>query len=170
MVRAFIKRDAEALAEVYRDAVRSIGPQAYTPEQVGTWALYPEDLEEFRSRLSRGFTLVAEEGKEVVAFGQLEPDDHLAFLYCRGSVSRKGVGSQLYVALEAQAVAKGVSEIHTEASRISRPFFEKHGYSVVEIERVVRHGVEFERFRMSKKLANKALERTGLRPAAHLER
>ena len=151
MIRSFITRDAEVLAEVYRDAVRVIGPQAYTPEQVAAWARYPDDLEEFRSRMSRGLTLVAEERDRVVAFGQIEPDDRLAFLYCRGCVSRKGIGSQLYRALEAHAFAKGVSGIHTEASRISRPFFEKHGYAVLEIEHVVRYGVEFERFRMSKK-------------------
>lgn len=61
MLRSFSPRDAELLAKVYRDAVRTLGPQAYTEEQVSTWALYPEDIDEFRTRLSRGLTLVAED-------------------------------------------------------------------------------------------------------------
>jgi putative acetyltransferase len=161
VIRRFIKEEAEALAEVYRDAVRTIAPQSYTREQVAAWALYPEDLEEFRSRLACGLTLVAEDAGRVVAFGQLQPDDHLAFLYCCGSASRKGLGSEIYRALEAHAFSNGVIEIHTEASRISRPFFEKHGYSTSTVEHVVRFGVEFERFRMSKKRASQPLEPTG---------
>ncbi len=109
MLRAFLPSDAEPLARVYRDAVRGLGVQAYTPAQVEVWALYPDDLAEFGGRLARGVTLVAEVAGRVVA-------------------------------------------IHTEASRISRPFFEKQGYTLVEIERVDRFGVEFERFRMRKGL------------------
>ncbi len=156
MIRAFILTDAEALAEVYRDAVRSIGSNAYTAEQVSAWAVYPDDIEEFRSRLSKGLTLVAEKDGKIVAFGHLEPDDHLAFLYCRGVNSRQGIGSEIYQMLERHSFDRGVRAIHTEASRISRPFFEKHGYTLSEVEHVVRFGVEFERFKMQK--ANEALE------------
>lgn len=152
MLRAFLPSDAEHLAWVYRDAVRGLGVQAYTPAQVEVWALYPDDLAEFGGRLARGVTLVAEVAGRVVAFGQLEPDDHLAFLYCAAAHARRGVATAIYAALEAQAVSRGVAAIHTEASRISRPFFEKQGYTLVEIERVDRFGVEFERFRMRKGL------------------
>jgi putative acetyltransferase len=162
MLRQFKPEDAEALAVVYRDAVRTVGPVAYTKEQVESWARYPEDIEEFRARLSRGVTLIAEEDGFVVAFGQLEPDDHLAFLYCSGRFCRKGIGAEIYRALEAHAWQKGVSAISTDASRISRPFFARHGYSVVEVEHVVRSGIEFERFRMLKKPeASQSLRPTG---------
>ena len=151
MLRLFTPQDAEALAGVYRDAVRTIGPQAYTQQQVDAWAIYPEDIEDFRLRMSCGLTLVAEEKGRIVAFGQLEPDDHLAYLYCLGSYSRQGVGSEIYRTLEAHAFQKGIVEIHTEASRISRPFFAKHGYLLSEVETVIRFGIEFERFRMTKR-------------------
>jgi putative acetyltransferase len=163
ILRAFNPEDAEPLADVYRDAVRTIGPQAYTEQQVTMWALYPDDIDEFRARLSRGLTLVAEEEGRIAAFGQLEPDDHLAFIYCSGRYCRRGIGSEIYRALEAQAFQKGVVQIHTEASRISRPLFAKHGYEVREVEKAVRFGVEFERFRMTKtNPANKAPEPTTL--------
>jgi len=151
MLRKFTANDAEPLADDYRDSVRMIGPQAYTQEQLDAWAIYPVDIEEFRSRLSRGLTLVAEVENRIAGFGQLEPDDHVAFLYCAGRYSRKGIGAKICRALEAHALAMGTFPIHTEASRIGRLFFEKHGYSVVEVERVIRFGIEFERFRMVKK-------------------
>lgn len=168
ILRPYISPDAEALAKIYRDAVRGLGPQAYTQEQVAAWSRYPADIEEFRTRMSRGITLIAEDDGRAAAFGQLDPDDHLAFLYCSSACARRGVGSMIYSALEAHAFAKGISEIHTEASRISRPFFEKHGYAVIEIEHVVRSGVEFERFRMRKSIS-KTPKPTSGRVVPHAE-
>ena len=55
---SFVPSDTEALAKVYRDAVRGIGPQAYSAEQVAAWASYPDNLAEFRDRMSHGLTLV----------------------------------------------------------------------------------------------------------------
>ncbi|MBW8782528.1 MAG: GNAT family N-acetyltransferase [Verrucomicrobia bacterium] len=142
--------DAEAIAGVYRDAVRRIGPVAYSEDQVEAWARHPLDINEFRIRLSRGVTLVMEEASKIIAFGQLEPYHHIAFLYTDGAHNRQGVGSQIYDALEQCAQLQHVSEIQTEASRISRPFFQKKGYEVVKAETVIHFGVEFERFQMAK--------------------
>ena len=71
ILRSFVPSDTEALAKVYRDAVRGIGPQAYSAEQVAAWASYPDNLAEFRDRMSHGLTLVTEEASRVIAFGQL---------------------------------------------------------------------------------------------------
>lgn len=150
-LRPFSLDDVEALAGVYRDSVRGIGPDAYTSEQVAMWASYPDDMQEFRNRMSKGRTLVAVEDGDPIAFGQLYPDDHLALLYCATARARLGIGSIIYSALEAHAFGKGIDEIRTEASRISRPFFEKHGYVLIEVEHTIRSGVEFERFRMRKR-------------------
>lgn len=152
VLRAFVPGDVEALAGVYRDAVIGLGPQAYLPEQVAAWASYPEDIGEFGGRLSRGVTLVAELDGRIVAFGQLEPEDHLAFLYCSTACARRGIATHIHSALENRAREAGSAAIRTEASRISRPFFEKRGYVVLGSERVTRSGVEIERFRMRKEL------------------
>lgn len=143
-------KDIATLAAIYRDTVLVSGPQAYTPTQVAAWAGYADDLPAFASRLANGLVLIAEIDGAAIAFGQLDPDDHLAFLYCLATWSRRGIGGLLYQALEARALARGVPEIHTEASRFSRPFFTKHGYTLRGTERVHRSGVEFERYLMGK--------------------
>lgn len=158
-LRLFQPTDAEALADVYRDSVRTIGSQVYSQKQIDAWVRSPEDIKEFRARLSVGVTVLAEEKGEVIAFGQFSPPDHLSLLYCSGRWSRRGVGSLVYDELERHAITMGAVEIKLEASRISRPFFEKKGYHVVEAETSVFLGVEFERFRM-KKRANQSPQPT----------
>lgn len=151
-LRPFSPDDAGALIAVFRDAVRRIGPVAYTKKQVEAWARHPVDFYDFRSRLSRGHTLVMEEAGRAVAFGQLDPLDHLAFLYTAADYNRKGIGSCIYDALEHHACIEHVTDIHTEASRISMPFFAKKGYRVTAVEQVVLFGIRLERFAMNKRL------------------
>lgn len=150
-IRPFNPSDAEAVAEVHHDSVRGIGPQAYTPEQVAMWSSWSDNRQEFDACLSRGLTLVAEIEGRIVAFGQLEPVDHVVLLYCSTAYARQGIASAIYARLEVHAFAAGVTEISTNASRISRPFFEKQGYAVIKTEVAHRSGVDFERFKMLKK-------------------
>lgn len=151
-LRPYAPGDTEALADVLRDSIRGLGSPAYSSGQVDAWASYPEDMDDFRTLLSGGVTLVAEDGGDVLAFGQLHPADHVEFLYCRAAHVRKGIASELYRRLEAIAIAAGVGMMRTEASRVSRAFFEKFGYRVQEIELVQRCGETLERFRMTKRM------------------
>ncbi len=166
-LRNYIPTDAEALADVYRDAARNLGTQAYTPEQTRVWALHPEDLEEFRATLSEGLTICAVVGDSPVAFGQIHPVDHVAYLYCHSAHARRGYATAILTKLEEQAEAGRVSVLRVEASCVAKPIFEKAGYHVVEEERPIRHGVEFLRYKMAKEVANQALHLTDNR-SAHL--
>lgn len=153
-LRNYLPTDAESLAAVYRDAARNLGRQRYTDAQTSVWALHPEDLEQFRVALSAGQTICAVVGGSPVAFGQLHPADHIAYLYCHSAHARRGYASAILAALEARAAADRIPLLQVEASGVARPFFERFGYQVIEEERPVRHGLEFLRFKMKKELTN----------------
>lgn len=151
-IRPYRPGDAEALAHVYRDAVTGTGATAYDPPQIQVWAAYPEDMDEFRRLLGEGLTLVAVQGPEPVAFGQLSPPGHIALLYTATHLGRQGLATAIYRQLEAAAVESGTQRLTVDASRIARHFFLKMGFRVVETEFAERNGVRFERFRMEKML------------------
>jgi putative acetyltransferase len=152
MLLRYQRQDAETLAAIYRDAVIGIGSSAYDAKQIEVWSSYPEDIEEFRQLLSQGLTIVALHDSQVVAFGQLNPLDHIAFLYTASHFSRFGYATKIYQHLEAYAIQQGVERLHTEASRISKHFFLKMGFSMIEAEIVERKAVKIERFKMEKLL------------------
>jgi putative acetyltransferase len=152
VLREYQPADAPALVEVYRDAIRTMGATAYSPAQVQAWARWPGDSREFEERLQAGLAVVAVREQEIVAFGTLNPVDHIDLLFCKGSHGRRGITTRIYEQLEEHARAAGVEILSTEASRIARPFFEKQGFHVVEREVVERHGVHLDRFRMEKRL------------------
>jgi putative acetyltransferase len=150
LFREYQPSDAETLAAIYRDAVMGIGSSAYDAKQVEAWSSYPEDIEEFRQLLRQGLTIVALHDGQLVAFGQLNPPHRIAFVYTATHFARLGYATEIYKQLEAKAIEQGVQRLHTEASRISKHFFLKMGFCVVETEIVDRKGVQLERFKMAK--------------------
>ena len=170
-IRRFELADTDAVANVYREAIRRFGPSKYTPEQVAAWARYPTDVHDFGLRLAKGYTLVAEEDSRIYAFGQLEPSDCFAFLYTSGCAKTKCLGALIYDALEKQAYSEGVIDVYAEVSRLGRLFCERRGFTIYETIHLTHFDVEFEWYRMKKSretalaLLNRAPKNIQVHPA-----
>lgn len=157
-IRRYKPEDAEGISGLYEKSVREIAIELYTPEEVEVWASYADEIEEIRHRLAEGLTLVAESGNTPVAFGQLKPVSHIAFLYTIKEYSRMGIATEIYKRLEDHALDKGAQYLTTDASRISKPLFERLGFQLECPVIEKRKGVELECFKMKKELgANKAV-------------
>ncbi|MGK7923679.1 MAG: N-acetyltransferase family protein [Spirulina sp.] len=152
IVRRYEPTDAEAIATVYRDAVLNIGCDFYNPKQVKIWSSFPEDFEVFQQKLQMGLIWVIVEAQQIVSFGQLHPKNRIALLYTSKQYARQGYAKAIYEKLEETAIADGVKYLTTEASQVSKFFFLKQGFQIVEPEIVLHQGVEFERFKMHKKI------------------
>lgn len=130
-IRAFRKGDADALAALARRAILTIGPRAFSPAQVAAWAarIGPEL---FLARANEDQTLlVAVDGHDrPCAYAILESDGHLDHLYCDPDHTRRGLAERLLARAEHVAHAAGATHLHTEASELARPAFERAGYRV----------------------------------------
>ena len=78
--------------------------------------------------------------------------DHISLLYTATRHARRGLASAVYLGVEAHARAQGQCVLTTDASKLSRPFFEHHGFIVRRTEQTIRQGVAFERYQMEKRL------------------
>lgn len=151
-IRPYTSEDTPALAAIYRDAVFGIGITAYSAEQAAVWASFPDDLAAFGKLLSQGFALVAEIDGAAVAFCHLHPLNHVSLLYTATRHARKGLATAVYLGIEAYARREGQRILTTDASKLSLPFFERHGFVVQRTEETNRQGVAFERYQMAKHL------------------
>ena len=59
---------------------------------------------------------------------RVEDDQHRTAVYVRGSAARRGVGSSLFHAAEAAAIAAGAHRIHVDASLAAVEFYKKNGF------------------------------------------
>jgi putative acetyltransferase len=153
-IRPYTPDDAEALAQIYRDAVTGIGATEYNPRQIAVWASFAEDIPAFRTFIARGQTMLVDVDGEIAAYCQLHPADHIALLYTATRHARRGYATAAYLAIETEACATGQRSLTTDASKLSRPFFEKQGFVVCRTEQTFRQGEYFERYQMTKSLSS----------------
>jgi putative acetyltransferase len=153
-IRRYEARDAGALADLYRRSVEQIGPKDYAEEQVRAWAALGPSPAQIDARAADGrTTLVAvDDTDQPQAFGDLEPDGHIACLYCSPEAAGKGITAALYDRLEEIAREQGMQRLHAEASEAARRFFLRKGFVVIARRDLEIAGVPIHNYAVEKRL------------------
>lgn len=139
--RDYRPNDAPALAAVYRAAICETGRTAYTPEQCATWAAAADDAAAWAARLQENWVRVAEDtAGHIVGFGGIRMPGHIDLLFTAPSAARQGVASLILADLLELAAAMGAKQLSTDASDLSRPLFERHGFRLASAEPCKRCG------------------------------
>ncbi|WP_081944466.1 GNAT family N-acetyltransferase [Thalassospira australica] len=153
-IRPFRAPDAASMSDIYRRSVTELGPRAYGPQQVAVWASLKPSPERLVEVMNDGrHCLVAVNNQDqVMAFGDIECDGHIEYLYASPDIAGTGVVAQLYDALENAAKAKNIAKLYSEASELAKSFLLKRGFSVVERRDFEVNGVPIHNFAVEKRL------------------
>jgi putative acetyltransferase len=153
-IRAYERRDAADVADVFYRSVREVALSDYTAEQVTAWVPGRWDAEQEHRRSGDGrlVLVAADESGHVVAFIDLEPDGHIDRLFCAPEAAGRGIASRLYEAVETAARAQGIERLFTEASELARRFFERKGFTVLQRQDKILRGVPIHNYQMAKTL------------------
>ncbi|MDX2212867.1 MAG: GNAT family N-acetyltransferase [Oculatellaceae cyanobacterium bins.114] len=149
-IRLFHPQDAEQIAQLFHDTIREVNSRDYSESQVKAWA--PDNIH-FRNWVeacSKRFTYVADDAGVIAGFGELEANGHIDCFYCHKDYQRQGVGSQIYAAIEAKAIALGLKYLFVEVSITAKPFFQQMGFAVVKEQQEPRRGELLTNFLMEK--------------------
>jgi putative acetyltransferase len=149
-IRPATMADVHDIVDVFLDSLNGLASKYYSAAQIKAWSSAADDIRVFSGRILEGVALIAEVSERIVAFGQLNPENHIDMLCCRTDFARLGIASALLKKMEAISLASRCESITTEASLAGRVFFERHGYVVEKVEFVLRGGVSIERYLMSK--------------------
>ena len=126
--------DAEAIARAHRDSIRSIGPRFYPPDVVEAWgAGLTADLYVKAMEGGEVFFIAVEpvDGvSEVLGFASHRIDDAQdgASVYVRGTVARRGIGTDLLRLAEEHAIAHGATSLAIQASLAGVEFYKANGF------------------------------------------
>jgi putative acetyltransferase len=154
-IRPYEPGDAAALCDLYRRSILALGPRHYGPDQVRAWAGLAPGPDELDRAYRDGRTALVAIGPagRPLAFGDVERDGHIGFLYCAPEAAGAGVASALYDALERDARGRGVARLHVEASEAARRFLARRGFRLVARRDLSIGGVAIHNYAMEKDLA-----------------
>jgi putative acetyltransferase len=152
-IREFQPNDSAATAELFRDTIRRINSQDYSPDQIRAWASEDMDVGTWCSTLERGHTLLIEStNDELLGFITAQLDGNIHLLYVHADHQRQGLGSRLLSHAKEYAQLSGIKRLCADASITARPFFERHGFFVTQEQRLLKRGVDFVNYFMEKHL------------------
>lgn len=131
--RDYRPADAPALAAIYRAAILETARIAYTPEQCAAWAAAADDEAAWAARLQDNWVRVATDGEgRIAGFGGILVPGRIDLLFTAPAFSRQGVASLILADLLELGAAMGARHIEATASELARPFFERHGFRLLE--------------------------------------
>ncbi len=137
-LREYRPSDVSALARLFYETVHTVNAADYDQKQLDAWADGHVDLDVWNRSFLEHFTVVAEEGGEIVGFGDIDCSGYLDRLYVHKDFQGQGIGNAICQKLEKRFPVK---TIVTHASVTARPFFMKRGYQVKKEQQVERKGV-----------------------------
>jgi putative acetyltransferase len=153
IVRRFQTADAPRVCEIFYRSVHEVACAKYDRAQVDAWAPKLPDYNVWLDRLAEYDTFVADDDAgATVAWISTSGEGYIDMLFCLPEAIGRGAASQLYIAAEDAARARGLTLLTAHASLLAQPFFAKHGWAVVQHETVIRNGVSIPRAEMSKLL------------------
>ena len=88
--------------------------------------------------------------KQIVGFSDVNSEGYIDMMFVSPRHSRRGVASALLTHLHVHARAHGIRGLAADASITARPFFERHGFTVVTKQHPTPAGVQMTNFRMTK--------------------
>ncbi len=133
--------DEAALFRVHHSAIHQIARRDYTPEQLDAWAPDNLDPELWARHMQSIQPFVAEEHAEAVGYADVQSSGYIDHFFVSGFRPRQGIGARLMERIHAEAAALGLTELTADVSRTAQPFFERHGFHVVEQRVPVVRGV-----------------------------
>jgi putative acetyltransferase len=129
-VRRAGRDDMDLIAAVHRESILTLGPGAYTAEVVEEWGA-PRTGDPYTAALDRGeqFFMASLAG-EVVGFSsyRVEGGAHRTAVYVAARAARRGVGTALFRAAEAAAIASGAPALEVSASLLAVDFYRANGF------------------------------------------
>lgn len=131
-LRRLVESDIPEMQELFTSTVLNVNIEDYTKEEAEDWASCGEDAGHWKKLLSHNdFVGAFDSHGRMAGFSSMNKDGYLHSMFVHKDMQGMGVATALLSYVENIARHYGIREITSEVSITARPFFEKHGYSVV---------------------------------------
>lgn len=141
-IRPYGERDFATLCAIFLRAIKETASADYSPRQIAAWAQVDEAR--WRQKIAASRVLVAVKEASPVGF-ITTVDDYIDLLFVSPDYSRQGIASALLKRRPERVLT-------VEASITAKPFFERHGFSVIEQQQVEARGERFLNYRMRREI------------------
>lgn len=124
----------------------------YEPEQLRVWASGVTNTERWHKAIAEQYFLMAVWEGSPAGFGSITDRGYIDFFYLHPVFQGRGIARRLYLQLEAYGLKNGCNQITSDVSHTARPFFQKMGLKVVQVQQLEKEGILLSNNHMVKSL------------------
>ena len=150
--------DIDAILKLFYDTVTNVCEADYNHEQIKVWASSTNQKQKWLDRIGKQYFIIAEQDDQIVGFGSIEKGEYLDLLYVHTDYIRQGIATRLLMELEKESDKHHKTSISSDVSITAKPFFEKHGFSVIQEQTKLFNNVEITNYKMIKERLRPAKE------------
>jgi len=143
--------DMPALCRIFHDAIHIGAAMHYDAVQRAAWCPARPEPAAWAERMAGQSVTVAVLEDRVAGFMTLRDDGYIDLAFVAPDSAGQGIGTRLLRAVEAEAQARGLTPLTTQASLVARPLFAGCGWSVIRAQTVTRNGITLPNFAMEKR-------------------
>lgn len=149
-IRLYKQEDCNEVVSLFYNTVHSVNKKDYTTEQLDAWAPADLDFERWNRVLSQNYTIIVEKEGAIKGFGDIDATGYFDHLFVHKDHQGQGIATLIKEKIEKHALDANMQRVTVAASITARPFFEKHGYTVLKEQRVERNGQTLTNYFMEK--------------------
>lgn len=156
MIRRAQAGDLKNIQELFVDTIMSICSVDYTPEQIIAWTSSVHNTSRWLDKINQQYFLVYTDHQQILGFGSLENGTYIDMFYTHNLHQGRGIGKQLYQALETKALDVLPNQfpliLSAHVSLTALSFFSGRGFKVEQEHTVRIDGIELINYLMNKTL------------------
>lgn len=151
-IRSYAETDAPALLELFFTTVHRINSRDYSQAQIAAWAPETLDRSLWSAHMNKLNPFIAEIDGIIVGYSDLQDSGLIDHFFCHYQYQRRGVGSALMNHIFLLGKQRSITRLYSEVSLTARPFYERHGFSIVKQQSANIRGETLGNFLMEKKM------------------
>lgn len=140
-IRQYQPSDVEEIVTLFNNTVRSINQKDYTSQQINYLVQKNADYDIWNKKLLPNYTLVACKENKIIGFGSVSNSENLQYLYVEKSWINYGIGKMLLKDIIQHLTDTQQKKITVDASLTAKPFFEKMGFTTVNLKNTYIEGL-----------------------------
>lgn len=142
----------DEMLRLFYNTVHSVNAKDYNSEQLDNWAPEAIDKKKWEERLSNNVCLVTFHENKIVGFGELSEEGGIDTMFVHKNFQGKKIASRILEELTGYAHDHDLRTLTTEASITAKPFFERHGFKVVKVQKNHYNKMIFINYKMKKNI------------------
>ncbi|KAA1245758.1 GNAT family N-acetyltransferase [Aquimarina sp. RZ0] len=134
--------DLPLMQRLFYQTVTIYGSKIFTKSEVKIYSRLATDKKYWKQKFISDFVYNAKLNGEIVGSFLLNNDGTIDYIFVHQNYQGRGIARKLYETIEQVAKESGIDTLTTKVNTITRSFFEKHGFKIIENVKKIAGGGE----------------------------